>query len=146
MGSVIARVAGPMFGAYILLKWTNIERRSTARRFALIHQVVSTPIMPDQLSTQRSSTRVARASFDTPAPQLVKYRWTRSELAIASEVDHIVGELFPTHCCRVAVKFHRAGDAIGGAGPLHAARLARALGIPQVIVPSGAGAGLADNW
>ena len=30
-------------------------------------------------------------------------------------MDHIVGELLPTHCCRVAVKFHRAGDAIGGA-------------------------------
>jgi N-methylhydantoinase A len=33
--------------------------------------------------------------------------------------------------------------AFGGAGPLHAARLARALGIPQVMVPSGAGVGSA---
>jgi N-methylhydantoinase A len=33
--------------------------------------------------------------------------------------------------------------AFGGAGPLHAARLARALGIPQVIVPVGAGVGSA---
>lgn len=33
--------------------------------------------------------------------------------------------------------------AFGGAGPLHAARLARALGIPQVIVPAGAGVGSA---
>jgi N-methylhydantoinase A len=33
--------------------------------------------------------------------------------------------------------------AFGGAGPLHAARLARALGIPRVIVPRGAGVGSA---
>ena len=33
--------------------------------------------------------------------------------------------------------------AFGGAGPLHAARLARALGIPQVIIPFGAGVGSA---
>ncbi len=33
--------------------------------------------------------------------------------------------------------------AFGGAGPLHAARLARAIGIPQVIVPLGAGVGSA---
>ena len=33
--------------------------------------------------------------------------------------------------------------AFGGAGPLHAARLARALGIPTVIVPYGAGVGSA---
>jgi N-methylhydantoinase A len=33
--------------------------------------------------------------------------------------------------------------AFGGAGPLHAVRLARALGIPQVIVPYGAGVGSA---
>ncbi|MSP67517.1 MAG: hydantoinase/oxoprolinase family protein [Alphaproteobacteria bacterium] len=33
--------------------------------------------------------------------------------------------------------------AFGGAGPLHAARLARALGIPRVIVPVGAGVGSA---
>jgi N-methylhydantoinase A len=33
--------------------------------------------------------------------------------------------------------------AFGGAGPLHAARLARALGIPRVIVPHGAGVGSA---
>jgi N-methylhydantoinase A len=33
--------------------------------------------------------------------------------------------------------------AFGGAGPLHAARLARALGIPKVIVPWGAGVGSA---
>jgi N-methylhydantoinase A len=33
--------------------------------------------------------------------------------------------------------------AFGGAGPLHAARLARALGIPRVIVPCGAGVGSA---
>jgi len=31
--------------------------------------------------------------------------------------------------------------AFGGAGPLHATRLARALGIPRVIVPAGAGVG-----
>ena len=31
--------------------------------------------------------------------------------------------------------------AFGGAGPLHAARLARALGMPRVIVPRGAGVG-----
>jgi N-methylhydantoinase A len=33
--------------------------------------------------------------------------------------------------------------AFGGAGPLHAARLARALGIPKVIIPKGAGVGSA---
>jgi N-methylhydantoinase A len=33
--------------------------------------------------------------------------------------------------------------AFGGAGPLHAARLARALGVPKVIVPRGAGVGSA---
>ena len=33
--------------------------------------------------------------------------------------------------------------AFGGAGPLHAARLARALGVPRVIVPVGAGVGSA---
>lgn len=33
--------------------------------------------------------------------------------------------------------------AFGGAGPLHATRLARALGIPRVIVPHGAGVGSA---
>ncbi|MBT5192010.1 MAG: hydantoinase/oxoprolinase family protein [Rhodospirillaceae bacterium] len=33
--------------------------------------------------------------------------------------------------------------AFGGAGPLHAARMARAMGIPQVIVPMGAGVGSA---
>ena len=33
--------------------------------------------------------------------------------------------------------------AFGGAGPLHAARLARAVGIPTVIVPRGAGVGSA---
>lgn len=33
--------------------------------------------------------------------------------------------------------------AFGGAGPLHVARLARALGVPQVIVPWGAGVGSA---
>ena len=33
--------------------------------------------------------------------------------------------------------------AFGGAGPLHACRLARALGVPRVIVPRGAGAGSA---
>ena len=33
--------------------------------------------------------------------------------------------------------------AFGGAGPLHAARLARAIGIPRVIVPHGAGVGSA---
>jgi N-methylhydantoinase A len=33
--------------------------------------------------------------------------------------------------------------AFGGAGPLHAARLARAVGIPEVIVPFGAGVGSA---
>ena len=33
--------------------------------------------------------------------------------------------------------------AFGGAGPLHAARLARGLGIPRVIVPEGAGVGSA---
>ena len=33
--------------------------------------------------------------------------------------------------------------AFGGAGPLHAGRLARALGVPQVIVPWGAGVGSA---
>ena len=33
--------------------------------------------------------------------------------------------------------------AFGGAGPLHAARLARAVGIPTVIVPYGAGVGSA---
>jgi N-methylhydantoinase A/oxoprolinase/acetone carboxylase beta subunit len=31
----------------------------------------------------------------------------------------------------------------GGAGPLHAARLARALGVPRLIVPKGAGVGSA---
>jgi N-methylhydantoinase A len=38
---------------------------------------------------------------------------------------------------------HYAMVAFGGAGPLHAARLARALGVPQVIVPWGAGVGSA---
>jgi N-methylhydantoinase A len=38
---------------------------------------------------------------------------------------------------------HYAMIAFGGAGPLHACRLARALHIPQVIVPSGAGVGSA---
>ncbi len=33
--------------------------------------------------------------------------------------------------------------AFGGAGPLHAARLARALGIPRIIIPHGAGVGSA---
>jgi N-methylhydantoinase A len=33
--------------------------------------------------------------------------------------------------------------AFGGAGPLHAARMARSIGIPTVIVPSGAGVGSA---
>ena len=33
--------------------------------------------------------------------------------------------------------------AFGGAGPLHAARLARSLGIPKVVVPHGAGVGSA---
>lgn len=33
--------------------------------------------------------------------------------------------------------------AFGGAGPLHAARLARELGIPKVIIPTGAGVGSA---
>ena len=33
--------------------------------------------------------------------------------------------------------------AFGGAGPLHAARMARTIGIPKVIVPSGAGVGSA---
>ena len=33
--------------------------------------------------------------------------------------------------------------AFGGAGPLHASRLARAVGVPTVIVPSGAGVGSA---
>jgi len=33
--------------------------------------------------------------------------------------------------------------AFGGAGPLHAARLARSVGIPRVIVPAGAGVGSA---
>jgi N-methylhydantoinase A len=33
--------------------------------------------------------------------------------------------------------------AFGGAGPLHAARLARAIGIPRIIVPYGAGVGSA---
>jgi N-methylhydantoinase A len=33
--------------------------------------------------------------------------------------------------------------AFGGAGPLHAARMARTIGIPRVIVPSGAGVGSA---
>ncbi|MDP6871974.1 MAG: hydantoinase/oxoprolinase family protein [Alphaproteobacteria bacterium] len=33
--------------------------------------------------------------------------------------------------------------AFGGAGPMHAARLARAVGIPEVIVPQGAGIGSA---
>jgi N-methylhydantoinase A len=33
--------------------------------------------------------------------------------------------------------------AFGGAGPLHAARLARRVGVPQVIVPDGAGVGSA---
>jgi N-methylhydantoinase A len=38
---------------------------------------------------------------------------------------------------------HYALVAFGGAGPLHAARLARVLGIPRVIVPWGAGVGSA---
>ncbi len=38
---------------------------------------------------------------------------------------------------------HYALVAFGGAGPVHAARLARALGMPQVIVPQGAGVGSA---
>ncbi|HEX4172583.1 MAG TPA: hydantoinase/oxoprolinase family protein, partial [Acetobacteraceae bacterium] len=38
---------------------------------------------------------------------------------------------------------HYALVAFGGAGPLHAARLARALGIPRVVVPRGAGVGSA---
>jgi N-methylhydantoinase A/oxoprolinase/acetone carboxylase beta subunit len=33
--------------------------------------------------------------------------------------------------------------AFGGAGPLHAARLARRVGVPQVIIPNGAGVGSA---
>ena len=33
--------------------------------------------------------------------------------------------------------------AFGGAGPLHAVRLARSLGVPKVIVPHGAGVGSA---
>ena len=33
--------------------------------------------------------------------------------------------------------------AIGGAGPLHAARLARSIGVPKVIIPHGAGVGSA---
>src|SRR5262249_51441827 len=33
--------------------------------------------------------------------------------------------------------------AFGGAGPLHAARMARSIGIPSVIVPNGAGVGSA---
>jgi N-methylhydantoinase A len=38
---------------------------------------------------------------------------------------------------------HYALVAFGGAGPLHAARLARMLGIPKIIVPFGAGVGSA---
>ena len=38
---------------------------------------------------------------------------------------------------------HYAMVAFGGAGPLHAARMARSVGIPQVIVPYGAGVGSA---
>jgi N-methylhydantoinase A len=38
---------------------------------------------------------------------------------------------------------HYAMVAFGGAGPLHAARMARSVGIPAVIVPSGAGVGSA---
>lgn len=38
---------------------------------------------------------------------------------------------------------HYAMVAFGGAGPLHAARLARRVGVPQVIVPNGAGVGSA---
>jgi N-methylhydantoinase A len=38
---------------------------------------------------------------------------------------------------------HHAMVAFGGAGPLHAARLARTLGVPKVIVPIGAGVGSA---
>jgi N-methylhydantoinase A len=38
---------------------------------------------------------------------------------------------------------HYAMVAFGGAGPLHAARMARSIGIPKVIVPNGAGIGSA---
>ena len=33
--------------------------------------------------------------------------------------------------------------AFGGAGPLHASRLARGIGIPKVVIPAGAGVGSA---
>ena len=62
---------------------------------------------------------------------------------------HLVASHNMEHAMR-AVSVERGRDprryamvAFGGAGPIHACRIARALGIPRVIVPQGAGVGSA---
>jgi len=71
------------------------------------------------------------------------------ELGEAAWGIHLVATMNMENALRV-VSVERGRDprrhamvAFGGAGPLHAARLARAIGIPQVIVPQGAGVGSA---
>ena len=71
------------------------------------------------------------------------------ELGEAAWGIHLVATMNMENALRV-VSVERGRDprrhamvAFGGAGPLHAARLARAIGIPRVIVPRGAGVGSA---
>jgi N-methylhydantoinase A len=71
------------------------------------------------------------------------------DLAQAAWGVHLVANGNMEHAMRL-VSVERGRDprkyalvAFGGAGPLHAARLARAIGIPRVIVPAAAGVGSA---
>ena len=71
------------------------------------------------------------------------------DLGAAAWGIHLIATMNMENALRV-VSVERGRDprshamvAFGGAGPLHAARLARAIGIPTVIVPMGAGVGSA---
>ena len=108
--------------------WCSATSRPTGSTPA---PCASTPTLPPPASSARSPTRSA------------------SRRQQAAWGIHLVATSNMENALRL-VSVERGRDprryamvAFGGAGPLHAARLARSIGIPTVIVPYGAGVGSA---
>ena len=87
----------------------------------------------------------AALSRDVGAPLGLRHHWPAA--GVAEVVDENMANAARVHAIeRGKVVRHHTMIAFGGGAPLHAGRLAQKLGIPRVVIPSGAGVGSAIGF
>ena len=94
------------------------------------------------LDPERAATALAR---DVGAPLGLEHHWPA--VGVAEVVDENMANAARVHAIeRGRVVGRHTMIAFGGGAPLHAGRLAQKLGIPRVVIPTGAGVGSAIGF